>query len=683
MKLTIKAQIIAAGMLAILILGSIFLYELISTKETVLKAERNNLEAEITDFAQGMLKDQVQAMSNSLDTLFKQSNPESIKKRMVTDLQAVLSTVQKMWDKQATRSAINIFLESYTWGNGRYIIAFDAKRVQIKANGGDIKFDNSYAINLQDEKGNYFARELVNAAKTAPNSVGFTSYYEKNPATNEVEEKLAAAVLFKPMNLVLTTSEFIVKLQTDIRQEILDTVASTTYGENGYFWIQDSNGVILAHPEQSLVGKSDQVSNTVADAVKGKEEALVLTASNGEYEQKINHIESLFREWDWYIASSMNTSEYVSVQNSLAAGTKRIFNNAVLNTMLTLAGVAVLFIVGLILFSLRLTKRMTSLRAAIEDLSAGHADLTARIDVQRKDELGSISFAVNNFIAYLQNMISDVSAASDNITSSVNELSRRFDLSNQTLLTHTSETEQIAAAINQMNSTAQSVAYSAVETSEKTSMADAQASESKTTVNLSIQSMSALSSEVEMASERIDKMSRSTSEIIKVLGVIGEIAEQTNLLALNAAIEAARAGENGRGFAVVADEVRTLAARTQSSTSEINTIVERLEQDANSVVSAMTETRQSCQRSVEQALLVSEGLDSVSASIEIVNELNHQIATAAEEQSSVSADVGRNMVNIKDMVDELNQNGRANLDNTQDLAAANELLSTLVKRFRA
>ncbi|WP_335903892.1 methyl-accepting chemotaxis protein [Shewanella algae] len=215
-----------------------------------------------------------------------------------------------------------------------------------------------------------------------------------------------------------------------------------------------------------------------------------------------------------------------------------------------------------------------------------------------------------------------------------------------------------------------------------TDKARAQGDESRQAVEQASNNVMALVSEVDSASQTIAEMDESTRRIAGVLDVIGEIAEQTNLLALNAAIEAARAGEQGRGFAVVADEVRALAARTQASTSEINNMLEQLRQGADSAVNAMNRTRQSCQATADTTTLVAESLQGLTEHVFDINGLSSQIATAAEEQSSVSEEITRNLSVIREMVEELNQSGKATLGSTAALAAAKDQLSSVVRQFK-
>ena len=322
------------------------------------------------------------------------------------------------------------------------------------------------------------------------------------------------------------------------------------------------------------------------------------------------------------------------------------------------------------------------MKERIDTLSTGEADLTSRLTITNDDELGDISHSVNKFIMYLQSMMLDISQASVHITTSTEQLNQQSMQANSALIAHASETEQVVSAITEMSSTSETVAQNAADTAFNTQQANDEAILSKTIVSEASNSVLALVDEVDSASASINTMSNNTQEIIKALSVIGDIADQTNLLALNAAIEAARAGEQGRGFSVVADEVRSLAARTQTSTAEINQILNTLSSDASNAVSTMDATRSSCQRAAENTARVTDSLDNMTNFIIQINDLSTQIATASEEQSSVTEEVSRNMTNINEMVQELTKNGQATVDSTQTLASANTQLDALVKKFK-
>ncbi|WP_374940345.1 methyl-accepting chemotaxis protein [Pseudomonas sp. MAG002Y] len=275
-----------------------------------------------------------------------------------------------------------------------------------------------------------------------------------------------------------------------------------------------------------------------------------------------------------------------------------------------------------------------------------------------------------------------MNGATVEIANGIEHLKQQSKNSNHILARHASETDQAVTAITEMSSTADEVARSAAETASFTQDVNESARVSKSVVLEASNSVGALIAEVETATAKVQAMEQDAKRINNVLGVIGEIAGQTNLLALNAAIEAARAGEQGRGFAVVADEVRALAGRTQQSTSEINEMLESLQQGVSAAVSAMEKTKNSCRATVDKTSRVNEGLDGMATSVVRINDLSTQIATAAEEQSAVAEEINQNMVAVRHMVEELVQTGTSTDYSTQALMASNERLIAMVQRFK-
>jgi methyl-accepting chemotaxis protein len=316
------------------------------------------------------------------------------------------------------------------------------------------------------------------------------------------------------------------------------------------------------------------------------------------------------------------------------------------------------------------------------DLSAGNGDLTRRLDVNSHDDLGKIAEGINTFIANLQQMMLEVSQATSHISRSVEDLRTQSEQNATVLQSHVDETDQVVTAINEMSITAETVSANAAQTSSHTQSTNDQAQHSKAIVSTAVSSVSALVNDVESMATNINEMNRNSMDIAGVLKVIGDIAEQTNLLALNAAIEAARAGEQGRGFAVVADEVRALAARTQQSTSEIEQMLTKLTTGADSLVSNMTVIKESCNHTAENTARVNQDLDTMAESIIEVNNLAVEIATAAEEQSSVSEEISKNMSSIREMADTLADSGQQNVENSQILASANTQLAAIVSKFK-
>ncbi len=343
--------------------------------------------------------------------------------------------------------------------------------------------------------------------------------------------------------------------------------------------------------------------------------------------------------------------------------------------------VGLLFVLMVLAIS-QLGSRLQTLKLNIDALSAGDADLTARIQVKGHDELDNIALSVNRFIAYLQQMMVQVTDATDLITRELAQLDQQTGQARRILGEHASETDQVVTALTELSSTADSVAQHAGDSASFTEAANGQAANSRKVVGSASASVVALIDEVDLATAKVLEMQEDAKQIGSVLGVIGGIAAQTNLLALNAAIEAARAGEQGRGFAVVADEVRALAARTQNSTAEVGSMLSRLTQGVAEAVVAMEQTKRSCQAAADTTGQVTGGLDSMADSVVQIHDLSSQIATAAEEQSRVTEEINRNMVSIRDMLNLLVQNGSQTEQSAASLLGSNRQLLALVRRFK-
>ncbi|GHX61260.1 methyl-accepting chemotaxis protein [Vibrio cholerae] len=327
-------------------------------------------------------------------------------------------------------------------------------------------------------------------------------------------------------------------------------------------------------------------------------------------------------------------------------------------------------------------KPLSRLNTLVANLSQGNGDLTQRLAVESKDEIGQICNSINLFIEKLQQMFLDVADSSKEIDRAVVHLSNQARSNLNTLNQHTQETEQAITAIEEMSASAGSIAQSADDAALLTERTNRYADESKQTVTEAVNSVNGLVNQVSSMAETITHMSEDTKQINSVLQVIGAIAEQTNLLALNAAIEAARAGEQGRGFAVVADEVRALASRTQQSTSQINDMLATLKTTTENVVKEMDSTRIHCEETAERTNHVMDSLNVVTDSVAEMNNLNTLIATSAMEQRQVTHEVSKNMAAIQEMVRKLNMNAAQVTSVSNELQNTSHALGDVVGRFR-
>ncbi|PIW62690.1 methyl-accepting chemotaxis protein [Shewanella sp. CG12_big_fil_rev_8_21_14_0_65_47_15] len=284
----------------------------------------------------------------------------------------------------------------------------------------------------------------------------------------------------------------------------------------------------------------------------------------------------------------------------------------------------------------------------INDIVDGDGNLTQRIPINRQDEIGELANAFNLFVAQLQQMVIAIISQTKDVSQTVENLATK----SATTINISHEQEQfvdtIVTAVNEMSAAVREVASNALHTATEITKVNNQTIEGKNILTQSVNHIQQLSESVKNAVTVIEKLSVNSANIASVLDVIHAIAEQTNLLALNAAIEAARAGEQGRGFAVVADEVRTLASRTETSTQDIQRMIEELQRGVNDAVKSIESGASLTTSTVTLASQTQEALDEILNSTSKVSEMSTQTATATEEQTHVTEEINRNLTELSD-----------------------------------
>ncbi|MCQ4302628.1 methyl-accepting chemotaxis protein [Pseudomonas stutzeri] len=338
-----------------------------------------------------------------------------------------------------------------------------------------------------------------------------------------------------------------------------------------------------------------------------------------------------------------------------------------------------LLILGLPLVVLRPMRRLLD---RLKQIADGDGDLRARLEVHSADELGQLGNAFNRFLDKLQPLIAEVGRVTAEVETAARGMAAMAETNDQLISSEHAAVDQVTTAATEMSAAVHEVALNAQNASDAARAAETQSRQGASVVSSTIQSIRQLAGEVEGASQTIGALAEETASIGAVLEVIRGIAEQTNLLALNAAIEAARAGEQGRGFAVVADEVRALAARTQDSTKDIQARIERLQSGVGKAVQAMQTGSDKARDSVERASGVDQVLAETSVSVQRINDMAAQIATACEEQSCVTEEIARNITDIRDLSNEAATYSSQSMLASQKLSGLSKTLAELVGRFR-
>lgn len=350
--------------------------------------------------------------------------------------------------------------------------------------------------------------------------------------------------------------------------------------------------------------------------------------------------------------------------------------------LLITTSIIALLIVGLVVYMAKnFEKPIHQLFELMEKVRI-EKDLSLRAEVTGSSEVAQMAASYNDLLAQFEGLISSVVGSVGSLKEATQELSAVTENSSELTATQQSESQQLATAMNEMSATAQEVAKNAADAASAVHDAENSAQQSAEIAVEAMCAMDNLVAEVDGAAGVITKLEDDSSSIGMVLDVIKGIAEQTNLLALNAAIEAARAGEQGRGFAVVADEVRTLASRTQESTNEIQSMIEKLQSGTQAAVKVMMHAKELGEGGSAQTEATAEALAEISGSVKSISDMATQIASAAEEQTAVTEEMSRNIVSIADVADSTVAGSMQTAETTEHLKSISEQLQQSLGTYR-
>ncbi|KAA8663782.1 methyl-accepting chemotaxis protein [Vibrio gigantis] len=505
---------------------------------------------------------------------------------------------------------------------------------------------------------------------------------------SNMDNKARVTELFKSAYSILTEVE---KMALDgtleeqqAKQLATRLLRNNIYKDNEYVYVADENMTFVATPlDPQLHGTSfndfnDGDGNSVGQLIQrvlGNRTGQIVEYTwtqklpDGTIEEKLSIAEKT-PHWGWVVGTGIGFNEVNA----------RFWSTAQWQLFLCVV------IAGLILSSLIISiKRMLTLlggepkdvREAVQAVAEGR--IQTSFETQAIN--GSIYHAVQQMSKSLAELVSNLNASMLALRGELQRVEDRAGSIAQLTETQQQSTEMIATAMTEMASSANNVADSAGDTARNTDEADKQSQHTQRLIHNTVDNIQGLAGQLGTASEAVANLDNDVNNIVKVLDVIGDIAEQTNLLALNAAIEAARAGEQGRGFAVVADEVRNLAGRTQSSTKEIQLMINNLQEGSRNAIQTMEVCAATSESTVTESQNASEALQQIVVALESISSMSHQIATAAAEQTQVSDDISKRINMIEESGNQLSNVVTESHNSTQTLASLSNELEAWVNRF--
>ncbi|WP_165666101.1 methyl-accepting chemotaxis protein [Metapseudomonas otitidis] len=443
------------------------------------------------------------------------------------------------------------------------------------------------------------------------------------------------------------------------------------FGESGRVYLASADGKVKIHPQSDYNDSRTLADLTSADAARallgGQGQAVRFERDGQPFLALAQPLQSV----DWVLVSEVPEGEiYAEARQAL------------ITTCLVGIGVALLSLLLVVLLARGLVRPIRQVTAALVEIGSGGGDLTRRLDDSRADELGDLARGFNRFLESQRGLIADVLGTSHSLRDAVGQVTRVVENTAQRAGRQQEMTDMVATAVHEMGLTVQEIARNAGSAALSSQKARDEAVQARQVVGDSIRHIERMSGEIGEAAMAVTELAEQVASIDQVLAVIRGISEQTNLLALNAAIEAARAGEMGRGFAVVADEVRTLASRTQASTDEIQQMIQRLKSGAETAVSSMRAGQSATGTGVEASQRTGQSLSAITDQVEAISDMNHQVAAATEEQSSVTEEINRNVQGIADLAGATAGEVRGCREECQALSRLADDLAGQMGRFR-
>jgi|GEM_PF-6840867 len=383
-----------------------------------------------------------------------------------------------------------------------------------------------------------------------------------------------------------------------------------------------------------------------------------------------------------YLANKDTVPSEQELQRFMASQWQEIFSQQASVAIPVLTAVSIVLIILSLLTVRRITNGFTHLTSSVETLSRPETPLTYRVPLQNMNELQPLAERLNRFMQRVDDMVGGMADASAALNQSSSVL-------NNNSAENTRHAQSMSRIMDGVSSAMSELISASAEITRNVHQAHSQVSEVNSTGRALSNDIKALNNQfgelgniINSSSSDVAELSNQVDGIYGILQTIRGIAEQTNLLALNAAIEAARAGEQGRGFAVVADEVRNLASKTQSSTGEIQGLIENLKQSANRSIDAMTNSTEASASMAASFAKANDQILGLFGSLNTVNDLNSEIAAASEEQSTVISGINQHLQEAKEIAVYTREAAQSTGSKSSELAGIANKLKTMIQGFR-
>ncbi|WP_241907966.1 methyl-accepting chemotaxis protein [Vibrio lentus] len=452
-------------------------------------------------------------------------------------------------------------------------------------------------------------------------------------------------------------------------ESITQLISNYSVGKSGIVFLVDKQGTIKVHPDKNLIGQSLDSVGIESNLLLGSQQTIVHEGIVNGQPQILGS--KAMPGIGWTLITQIPKQEVLSELNGFS---KTIIFMALL--------IAAIYTPIAAWATNKLLLPFVEVAELLQQIGKGGGDLTLRLDDSRHDEIGQIAKGYNQFVQYLSDLLKDVSNTGQQISESIQSVDRMAQSMEQDIKQQTSQIEQVATAIHEMGASSDEIAQNANGAADSASRASGAINIGQKSVAVTSESIEHMNQQLDDTTAIVNQLAQDANSIDTVLDVISGVSEQTNLLALNAAIEAARAGEQGRGFAVVADEVRTLASRSQASTEEIRGIIEQLQQRTQQAVAAIeTSTTLGTNCRVE-ASNSEQQLSSISHSVDEMNAMNMQIASATGQQSNVINEISPHISGISEIARESDNMIERTAQECQHLRAKAMHLTNLVSQFK-